>query len=61
MFDIALDMVSEGKIELDGMVTHKFDLENYEKMIEVNLAKEKHAAVKTTVSFMKNDLATSIT
>lgn len=61
MFDIALDMVGEGKIELDGMITHKFDLENYEKMIEVNLAKEKHTAVKTTVSFMKNDLATSIT
>jgi (R,R)-butanediol dehydrogenase / meso-butanediol dehydrogenase / diacetyl reductase len=52
MFDIALDMVREGKIALDGMVTHQFSLNNFEEMIEVNLAKEKHRAVKTAVSFV---------
>ena len=51
MFDIALDMVGEGKNELDGMVTHKLSLDNFKEMIEVNLAKEKHHAVKTAVSF----------
>jgi threonine dehydrogenase-like Zn-dependent dehydrogenase len=51
MFDIALDMVGEGKVGLDGMVTHKYSLENFEEMIEVNLAKANHRAVKTVVSF----------
>jgi hypothetical protein len=35
-----------------GMVTHKYSLENLEEMIEVNLAKAKHRAVKTVVSFI---------
>jgi threonine dehydrogenase-like Zn-dependent dehydrogenase len=52
MFEIALDMVDKGKVTLDGMVTHMFSLENFDKMIEVNLAKEKHRAVKTAVSFI---------
>jgi threonine dehydrogenase-like Zn-dependent dehydrogenase len=54
MFDIGLDMVREGKVELDGMITHRFELDNFEKMIEVNLSKEKHQAVKTAVSFVTN-------
>jgi threonine dehydrogenase-like Zn-dependent dehydrogenase len=52
MFDIALGMVSEGRVELDGMVTHRFPLDKYEEMIKVNLAKENHRAVKTAVSFI---------
>ena len=52
MFDIALDLVGHGNVEVDGMVSHKFSLENYAQMIEVNLAKEKHQAVKTAVSFI---------
>jgi threonine dehydrogenase-like Zn-dependent dehydrogenase len=52
MFDIALDMVSAGKVDLEGMVTHKFPLDNFAEMIEVNLAKEKHQAIKTAVSFV---------
>ncbi len=56
MFDIALDLVGEGKIELNGMVTHKFSLKSFKEMIEVNLAKEKHRAVKTAVSFKQLEL-----
>jgi threonine dehydrogenase-like Zn-dependent dehydrogenase len=52
MFEIALDMVDKGNVTLDGMVTHTFSLDNFDKMIEVNLAKEKHGAVKTAVSFI---------
>ena len=54
MFDIAIDLVQEGKVALDGMITHKFELDNFEEMIEVNLSKEKHRAVKTAVSFVTN-------
>jgi threonine dehydrogenase-like Zn-dependent dehydrogenase len=52
MFDIALDMVREGKVDLGDMVTHRFSLENFKEMIRVNLDKNKHEAVKTAVSFI---------
>ena len=52
VFDIALDMVSKGKIGLADMVTHKLSLDNFTEMIELNLAKEKHRAIKTAVSFV---------
>jgi threonine dehydrogenase-like Zn-dependent dehydrogenase len=52
MFDIALDMVHEGKVDLGNMVTHRFSLEKFEEMIGVNLDKKKHKAVKTAVSFI---------
>jgi threonine dehydrogenase-like Zn-dependent dehydrogenase len=52
MFEIALDMVREGKINLNDMITHRFSLENFKEMIRVNLDKNKHKAVKTAVSFI---------
>lgn len=52
LFEIAMDMVDQGKVTLDGMVTHTFALDRYGEMIEVNLAKEKHHAIKTAVSFI---------
>jgi threonine dehydrogenase-like Zn-dependent dehydrogenase len=51
VFEVALDMLNEGKIKADTLVTHKFRLEEYEKMIEVNLNKSEHGAIKTVVSF----------
>jgi threonine dehydrogenase-like Zn-dependent dehydrogenase len=52
MFEIAIDMLRDKKVDLSDMVTHTFSLENFAEMIEVNLAKEKYRAVKTAVSFM---------
>lgn len=51
MFDIAISLVQEGKVNLEGMVSHAFALKDYDKMIEINLNKEKNKAVKTVVSF----------
>ena len=51
MFDIALDMVAEGRVVLEGMLTHTFSLDRFDQMIEVNLDKEKHRAIKTAVIF----------
>jgi threonine dehydrogenase-like Zn-dependent dehydrogenase len=51
MFDIGISLVQEGKINLDGMVSHTFALQDFDKMIEVNLNKEKHSAVKTVVAY----------
>jgi len=51
IFDIAIDFVKRKKVDLESMVTHMFSIEDYRKMIEVNLNKPKHKAVKTVVSF----------
>jgi len=51
VFEIAMDLMNNGKIQADTLVTHKFELEDYEQMIEVNLNKQKHRAVKTVIKF----------
>ena len=52
VFDIALDLMQQGKIRAEDLVTHKFAIEDYEQMIEVNLNKGRHKALKTVVSFV---------
>jgi threonine dehydrogenase-like Zn-dependent dehydrogenase len=44
-------MIKEGKIQAERLVTHKFRIEDYRQMIEVNKNKGKHKALKTVVSF----------
>ena len=51
VFDIALEFMLAGQINTEVLVTHKFSLENYMEMIEVNMNKGKHNAIKTLVSF----------
>ncbi len=52
IFEIAIDLVSQKKVHLESMVTHAFSIEDYKQMIEVNLNKPKHQAVKTAISFV---------
>ena len=52
VFDIALDFMQSGRIDAEALVTHKFQLADYLEMIEVNMNKGKHRAVKTLVSFV---------
>jgi len=51
VFEIALDLMKKGEIQAEALVTHKFALEDYEQMIEVNLNKETNRAMKTVVKF----------
>lgn len=51
VFEAALDLMKEKKIAAGRLVTHKFRLEDYCGMIEVNLQKGKHRAIKTVVDF----------
>jgi threonine dehydrogenase-like Zn-dependent dehydrogenase len=51
MFEKGIDLARSKKVDLDSMVTHRFALEDYREMIEVNLNKGKHRALKTVVSF----------
>lgn len=50
-FQMALEMMEEGKIQVEDMLTHKFPLEDYRKMIEVNVNKTAGRAIKTAVCF----------
>ena len=52
VFDLALDFMKSGRIDAEVLVTHKFKLDDYLEMIEVNMNKSKHQAVKTLVSFV---------
>ncbi len=51
VFEIAMDLMKNGKIRTDDLVTHQFGIEDYEQMIEVNLEKQKHGAMKTVIKF----------
>ena len=48
---MAIDFIRQKKVDVESMVTHTFPIEDYKGMIEVNLSKSKHKAVKTAVSF----------
>ncbi len=50
-FRMALQMMACGKIHVADMLTHKFPLRDYRKMIEINRNKAAHNAIKTAVSF----------
>ncbi len=50
-FEIALELLAEKKVRVDDMLTHKFRLEDYRNMIEVNIRKTQNKAIKTAVSF----------
>lgn len=51
VFNIALDLIAGQTLHTEPLVTHAFAIENYRKMIEVNLEKSTHKAIKTMVSF----------
>ena len=52
VFDIALEFMGSGRIDAEALVTHKFKLKDYMQMLEVNMNKGKHRAIKTLVSFV---------
>jgi threonine dehydrogenase-like Zn-dependent dehydrogenase len=50
-FEMAIDLISSKKIQVEDMLTHKFPLEKYRELIEVNVKKDANRAMKTAVSF----------
>lgn len=51
VFERALELITCGTLSPIPLVSHRFTIENYCKMIEVNLDKKTHKAMKTIVSF----------
>jgi len=50
-FQMALEMMGQGRIEVGDMLTHQFPLTDYRKMIEVNIHKNTSKAMKTAIRF----------
>jgi len=50
-FEMALDMIAKKKAQVDDMLTHKFRIEDFKKMIHVNVHKSSLKAMKTAVEF----------
>lgn len=51
VFDLALRLAAEKKVDLKAMITHKFRLNQYQDLIELNMDKAGNQAVKTAFSF----------
>jgi threonine dehydrogenase-like Zn-dependent dehydrogenase len=51
VFELALDMIKDGRVFVQDMLTHTFPIERYQDMIEVNLSKGKNRAMKTAIKF----------
>ena len=51
VFEIAIDLISKKDLKLQDMVTHKFKLVEFRKMMDVNIHKGKYRAVKTMFAY----------
>lgn len=50
-FQIAMDLLSSGKVNIKEILTHKFKVEDYEEALTVALDKSKNNSVKVAFSF----------
>ena len=50
-FDLAIELMSSGKVDLGWMVTHKFPLENYRQAFELTNQRGKKKAIKIAFEF----------
>ncbi len=51
MFDIGIDLVHSGKVDISPMVTHRYALDDYQALINDNLDKQGKKMMKAVVSF----------
>ena len=50
-FDMALDLMAKKKVQVEDMLTHTFPIENFRELIDMNMAKARHKAIKTAIRF----------
>jgi threonine dehydrogenase-like Zn-dependent dehydrogenase len=50
-FDLAIELMSSGKVDLSWMVTHKFPLDEYKKAFELTKVRGKNGAIKIAFEF----------
>lgn len=52
VYNIAFELIREKKVKPETLLTHKFSLDDYIRLIEVNLDKGRHRAAKTVFRFI---------
>lgn len=50
-FELALEWMAEGKLDLTPLVTHRFQLHEYKKALEITLARGRHGVIKSVFIF----------
>jgi (R,R)-butanediol dehydrogenase / meso-butanediol dehydrogenase / diacetyl reductase len=50
-FETALDLMDRNRVQVQDMLTHTFPIEEYRDLIQVNMSKGGHRAIKTAVRF----------
>jgi threonine dehydrogenase-like Zn-dependent dehydrogenase len=50
-YQLALDLMKEGRLDLSPLLTHRFRLEEYKKALDVLFHKERNQAVKVAFSW----------
>ncbi|MHA1341346.1 MAG: zinc-dependent alcohol dehydrogenase [Promethearchaeota archaeon] len=48
-YPLAVNLLAHGKVNIKEMITHVFELENYQEAFEVALNKEEHDAIKVII------------
>ena len=51
VFELAMDMMARRLIAAEKLITHRFRLEDYRRMIKINMNKGRHRAMKSIVEF----------
>lgn len=50
-FDLAIDLMARGKVDLEWLITHKFPLEKYKEAFEISNQRGKNKAIKIAFEF----------
>ena len=50
-FELALDLMKKGLVDLNPLVTHRFKLEDYRQALEAATAKGRHGVIKAAFEF----------
>jgi threonine dehydrogenase-like Zn-dependent dehydrogenase len=49
-FEIAAGLLLENKVSIDGIITHRFPMDNYQEAVDMFLSKGQHEAVKIVLT-----------
>ena len=50
-YQLVQEMICDGRVKTDGLLTHEFDLRNYKQALRVAMNKPAHSAVKVAFDF----------
>jgi len=50
-YNLALNLIAEGKVDVSGLLTHTFDIKEYKRAIEVASGKGANKSIKVAFKF----------